>query len=198
MVLVPITAKIVDHFHGDLTIFGLAIQMPISLPFSWPCFYFASLFFAIASFVFSLRCPSLIADYSDGRDFLDRGGHSAELKNQIRAYWDNLPECPVFEIVSPDAAVRRLTFIKMMIWHMTRQESQALTEEIARSVFERGTFNEGAIIDGYSDAKRVLENVDNLARTVCKWSYFSGFALLGLVVCQNTWFVVKVVLRLGA
>ena len=140
----------------------------------------------------------MIADYSDGRNFLDRGGHSSELKNQIRAHWDNLPQCPMLNIVDQDPTRRKAAFVNMMIWHMTQQESHIDTFEQAQSVFERSTFNEGGIIDGYSDATRVLDEVEYWARSVCQWSYIIGFALLVLVVCQNTGFVIKVVLRLAA
>ena len=77
VVAVPITAKLVPQLEAMLSIVGSEITL--SLPFSWQMFYFGSVFFAISSFIYSMKCPHLIQNYRTPNDYWKDGHGLREL-----------------------------------------------------------------------------------------------------------------------
>lgn len=75
LLFVPIAAKALQTVENPLTLTGLSEQLHVSmeLPFSWKIFYGAAVLFSIANLVFYARCPEIIRDFSNFRDFQNQG-----------------------------------------------------------------------------------------------------------------------------
>lgn len=185
MVLVPLVAKTAGQLPVRFVVLDAAITFPIDLPFSWPFFYFASVSFAAASFLFSWRCPSLISKYSDGQDFFTRGGHSSELRNQMRCYMNEVPSCADLKINDSTQAERTAQFRSLIETHMHKPPG----ETPAGSRFDTWHFMGGAIMDAYADATLAFDQTRITARAACVVMYSIGFLGLLIVLCQNVAFV---------
>lgn len=96
IVLVPFFAKLFERLpdHMDIILFKTKIPLTFQLPFNLTIFYCCSVFFGIASVIYSLRCPAVIKDYQDAGDFLAKNGTANTLlalslkldKSQIKKY----------------------------------------------------------------------------------------------------------------
>lgn len=82
MVFVPIAAKFLEYIKNPIEIdFGLnyVFHVNIALPFSWSLLFFASLFISMGNILYSIRCPDIIAPFSDYNDYKNSGRGYVEL-----------------------------------------------------------------------------------------------------------------------
>lgn len=70
--LVPIAAKVLASTNRtlDLQLLGTNLTLTLDLPFSWTLFFFASLFFALGTALYTLRVPTFISLFPTGAEFL--------------------------------------------------------------------------------------------------------------------------------
>ena len=75
LILVPILAKLLIKVGPEIQIpIGKSVvTFNLDLPFSWKMFYFASVAFAVASFIYSVWCPEFVRRYSTFSDYTDDG-----------------------------------------------------------------------------------------------------------------------------
>ncbi|MDM8540005.1 hypothetical protein QUF90_02855 [Desulfococcaceae bacterium HSG9] len=81
---VPIAAKLlvkVDDISIDL--FYSKLEICLELPFSWKLFYFSSICFSVASFIYNLKCPKLIKEFNDFNQYGITGRSGIQLKEFI-------------------------------------------------------------------------------------------------------------------
>jgi len=57
----------------------------LGLPFSWKIFYFSSVAFAIASSVYSIKCPAIVRYYTGYPDFQQQGKGGREITAAFKA-----------------------------------------------------------------------------------------------------------------
>lgn len=63
--LVPIASKALANIGNtaNIQVFSHEFLITLSLPFSWKVFYFAAVFFTLATILFKFRCPRLIREH---------------------------------------------------------------------------------------------------------------------------------------
>ncbi len=183
---VPIAAKVIAQIQQQqINLMGVKIPVPLSLPFSWCYFYWASLAFSGASLIFSIRCPTLISEFADGHAFLSRGGHTSEMRNQIRKYLTEVEKCPELSIDGNTFKAREEQLRKIILKHMVKPAHPVDIDD----PFESFHFTEGAIMDAYADATLAYDHIRPWSRFFCVILYGCGFALLGWILLRNTMFV---------
>lgn len=72
---VPVSANVLLWLRDkQFQVLGETISLAtFDLPFSWKFAFFASVFFSIASLIFTWKCPPLISDYENPADFQAQG-----------------------------------------------------------------------------------------------------------------------------
>jgi hypothetical protein len=86
IIVVPILAKLLQNLTSpvQVSILGSTPVVNLSLPFSWYCFYFAAIAFALGSILYSMYCPLIIANFANFREYTDSGGEGFRLASEIR------------------------------------------------------------------------------------------------------------------
>jgi len=82
VVAVPIVAKLVPQLESIIS--SENNKIILSLPFSWQMFYFGSIFFALAAWIYSSKCPHLIQTYSRPNDYWETGHGLRELNGYAK------------------------------------------------------------------------------------------------------------------
>lgn len=79
--IVPPLAKALAYIPPTLSLrlFGRDILFQFDLPFSWKAFYFSAVSFAVATAVFSVRCPRIIKEHTTAADFVAAGKGYAQI-----------------------------------------------------------------------------------------------------------------------
>ena len=81
LLFVPLAAKALERFDAMVAIpfLGSKQMLTLSLPFSWQMFYFSSVAFAIATFIYTWKCPRIVRDYDRLSDFTEEGKGSRQI-----------------------------------------------------------------------------------------------------------------------
>ena len=87
LVVVPMLARAASKLEETIRIdlFGTAVQVDVALPFTWQIFFFASVAFAIAGGLYSIRCPRLLRETPNFQDFRQQGKGMSFLESHLEA-----------------------------------------------------------------------------------------------------------------
>lgn len=81
LILVPLAAKFLSLMPEQIEFHLMGADIPLSmgLPFRWKLFYFMALSFAVGQAVYAIRCPYLIKNYRDFKQYSESHIGSADL-----------------------------------------------------------------------------------------------------------------------
>ncbi|OCH11036.1 hypothetical protein [Aliivibrio sp. 1S128] len=161
--IVPIAAKVLSLTNemATVTLFDYTFQVNLALPFSWRLFYFAALFFALATLIYQARCPRLIKEYSTFATFDNEGKPEWHLR-------------PYAEDIGINYESFKDDLESSMLEHDGRMHKD---KEYVQSVFWN--------LHWSADKKR---RVSFLSCFAC---YVIGFVLISIVFFQNFAWVIK-------
>ncbi|MCI0562641.1 MAG: hypothetical protein MN733_29530 [Nitrososphaera sp.] len=80
--LVPIAANALAKINdkvATLSVFGYTFDIQLSLPFSWPLFYFSALCFVLGNVFFYMYCPRLVTEHGNFAEFVGKGKNIQQL-----------------------------------------------------------------------------------------------------------------------
>jgi len=190
---VPLCAKIllkVGNEHS-ITVLGSTFTITLGLPFSWKFFFYSSVVFSIASFLYSLSCPPIVRDYQRFSDFIGEGKDGRQIQE---AFGDLLTGA------LRDKKTELLRFIDTYIQPIERGEETTVDIESERSDSALGQFYRVMLLSLEIPKKNLSGTfwyVRNLAdmsaptwRWLCAIFYMIGFVLLLVVFIQNFFYVV--------
>lgn len=167
-VFVPIAAKLIAPIAGQETmIWGLRLH--IGLPFSWQCFFFAALFFSAANLIYDVRCPWIIKRFSLPGEFLSAGFSRLRLKMEAARLQEALEALPTKD--HDDVAN-----LNKVLGDNAGHPGESAEE--LRNMY--------IVLTGYAD------HIHPGSRRAATWLYYAGFLLIGVVVAQNIWSVLRV------
>ncbi len=181
VVTIPLVAKVLGQLEPSysLVVFGTKLTIVLQLPFSWTMFYFGSVFIALATLLFSLKCPALISRYKNSREFIDAVNSEFILRNE-----------------AIDASIRQKNehiLVSFANWFCQRDD--ALSQINAESMLVHHRIR----IDQFADAFYYLRMTVNLEMPRVRWIiaafYFVGFGCFAVVFTEAFWSVVRIVLR---
>lgn len=188
MAFVPMAANCMSAMDGtvEFELFGASIPIRLSLPFQWKLFYWSSVALAMASGAFSLRCPRIVKDFVDYRDFAERGHGDVSLLDMM---------CSTYVIGNEDQA---LTLIQTVAHEYATDESATNVERallgseqdrIEQSI-RLIRLRDGTQSDCWHQAIRLANSSRVLSRLFCAGLYSVGWALLGVILLQGAWSVI--------
>jgi len=173
--IVPVVAKLFEHLGEDIlnfVVFQQQISFSPNLPFSWKVFYFSAMAFAISNLIVKIRCPKIIKDHLSFQSYKDEG----KTLKQLGPYCDETG----------------------FNWGVLAGE---VDKQIPRLQVGKSE-GDGGIADNYPSLSTedpvhyfwpIFEHANILHpiyRFLCTFLYGIGFILFGLVVIQNTLFVI--------
>jgi hypothetical protein len=196
LVAVPLAAKILAAMPNKIHIpwFEFDIPLAIDLPFSWEAFYFSAVFFAIASFLFGISCPSIIKNYDSFTDYEAEGRGFMTLKSEaMRTLVRAINERP-----SPSINWERGTIAPC--YPRTQEMAKALVaahtqlgEKLSALKLEMGDANQKKNLgDLFHYVQEKASMLSVRLRIACTFFYFGGFVLIGMVTLQNLVTVLKI------
>lgn len=179
---VPVVAKslsqVSDYF--PVSIFGNEITLVLKLPFSWEVWFYASCWFAIASFLFSVYCPQIIRDYDRYDEFRGEGkGLSQILDALFRTEYD----MPRYN--DDQFGLRFLAEFK------TTDMPLVNGAQIDREMVKDAAIPTERLPEAFWFIRKGADKLFPFARLVCFYSYILGFALVGILALQNIYAVLK-------
>ena len=154
--IVPLAAKAV-HLPAVNAWIG-----QVHLPFSWQCFFFAALSFALGTFIHDLRSPWCIREFRTPAEFMASGFNESRLLGEFDQIRRDLPQAGFAE---QDAA-----------------NFQTLLEAAARDVLPD---RDRARNDAFQALCAFARHIRPRARVAVSAFYAVGFLLLIVVAVQN-------------
>lgn len=184
--ITPIVAKALSSINQiDLSSVGFDGSINITLPFSWTLFFFSALFFSIGNFLYTLKCPELIRDYSDFNDYISKQNSTHYL---IESFKRDLERWIGF---SPDNTFNELVLRYSPIKNLTERNIQSEKwTKLADSLKEA---DNNPVADIYSGCKLVLKEASKPWRTASTIFYLIGLVLFSIVLVQNIVYVISTI-----
>jgi hypothetical protein len=183
-VFVPIVARITQQINEPLqkAFFGLShTAVWIQLPFSWFMFFFAALFFSIATFLYSISCPEIIRRYPTPIAYYQAGNGILKLID----FFNRLPyeaQKNVFRMLSSEVTKALGAFELETVVEPNEEDLEKLRERMWR--VEREQMNEiFALLYNRFDVSQ------HWMRCIITVFYYTGFALALCVAWQSIHFV---------
>jgi len=185
---VPLLAKLLSRFNNDIVIpfWETPLRFHLSLPFSWKVFYFSAFAFALASFIYSVSCPSIVSNYSRLQEWTDegRGGrqivreflfllfrqsvNAHEQEMRLRHFADTL-QTTVPTISYPESTTHHVDVERAF-------EIEVPPNKLGDAFW---------YVRDYADTRYPI------LRALCSSFYLIGFAFLAVVIMQNFIFVLR-------
>ena len=192
--LVPIAAKAISEIKErmPLNVVGYKFDVLPGLPFSWTAFYFMSVSFAIATFVYSWRCPSIVRRYPSFAQFRDEGTSWKEI---ISSFVD-LHRRPFHaDEWAPLLVTEGLTFLGYFCGRDTVPVRTARglhknAKQFAVAMIDC-EIREQAIADAFWYVQGRADAAEPSSRRTCTIAYIVGFGFFLFVMGQNCWYVLK-------
>ncbi|BAK74040.1 hypothetical protein [Arcobacter sp. L] len=193
--VVPIFAKLLNNLPNKVcfTLQNNYFLLDISLPFSWKFFFFSALFFAIATFIFSLTCPPLIKDFTDMETFKSKGLTKNQLLILFATWIKKKPKIK-------DANGKKINnedFINKFITDYTTDgNNNKLLNELNKSGLDKIVRNiqldKNKEIDAYWLLRSVMSNSHDFFRFIITFFYLLGFSLLLYILILNIKIVIEI------
>ncbi len=222
-VVVPIAANLMQPVPPELSVslFGAHFSIATTLPFSWKLLFFAALFFALASLLFSWRCPTIINRYESYRGFREAEHSGIELIAYTDEFFSRSHHSPygwlgIFFMPDPHSSTyTRIKYIHDSYVVNKPEVEQYAQANLKRVMTERGIQEGdrrykaernrrwwlaimllGRLDDGMSPTifdhmKHETKNLDLATRMLCTFLYAGGFLLVLVIALRSTWFVVR-------
>ncbi|MBZ0089058.1 MAG: hypothetical protein K8H90_01640, partial [Thermoanaerobaculia bacterium] len=192
---VPLAASALSKLGQDhrVMLFGTDWVLHLALPFSWRCFYLASLAFAAATGLFALRCPEMVRRYRSYADFKAEGKGGSQVRDYYLAYClkhridrDSVAQLPKFihefTLEHNDPRVQSWSFPTSSMEHNVE-----LVELLSEVRVEPATEAEA-----FWHVHQVLDKANRLSACVCAVLFLLGITLAGIVMIQNFLYVWRV------
>jgi len=181
---VPFLAKLLARVPHEIHMPFRPQPIPIvvGLPFSWQMFYFSAVAFAIASFVFSARCPIVIRDYDRLGDFLDEGRGGRQIVQSLLRITNR-----------PGIGISREEAEGVLGRFVRRFAENAEQSTQYREILYGMTIAPDQVGDAFWFVRGFADGTSPLARALCSMFYSVGFLFLGVVAAQNFFYVLQFV-----
>ena len=191
---IPIAAKSILAFEAHVLphIGGGHWGHVISLPFSWRVLYLGSLFFAAGTLIFTLRCPPIVRNFSDYRDFDTKGVSSFKLTDWFTGFLYDYPRREDDDTTTMNNG--QMVALGMFTVTAFNQE---LEDAIPNNLPDRTNYEDiaGSLYDLPIPTERVrdtfqlvLDEADTTferSRVACGLFYVLGMTALAIVAVQN-------------
>lgn len=167
LLIVPIFAKISEKMseQASVSIFGVSLQLSLSLPFSWQIFYFSAISIVIANVIFQIYCPDIVKDHPNFAHFKSEGKELQALDNYA---------VQLDEAVLPSDKFHSLTGVNLL--SRDRPSDEAHIQNIFWSVYSLASENS----KGW--------------RRICSTFMLVGIGLITVVIVQNLIWVIRAML----
>lgn len=182
---VPICSKMLGTVN-ELQFSFLSDPIQLSLPFQWRVFYFSSLCFAAATLLFTWKCPL----------FIQRFGTWAVFYKESRSGYRLLTEAAEFArhcVTDTNKRSRWLgKFAKDFTESPYSMPGAVRPPDISEDELLLLTPKNERLTDSYAFLISAWDSQRPRWRATCSILYGIGFFLLGIVVIQNIWFVIRI------
>lgn len=182
-VIVPIIAKLVEGFDGEIPIsLGERVYtLQLVLPFNWQLIFFSAFFFMIANVIYQANCREIVKRYKCFAEFKNDGNSRLQLNEQLKEIvWNNKKNC-----INENYKNIMDAYLK----HYTNTVN--LPSEQKGYLLVLDDLSKAKADDG--NAFNFVYNVANKDKqkwlTVAKCMYICGFTLLGLIALMNVYYV---------
>lgn len=161
--IVPVAAKALSLVSDPLVLSGLSedLVIDLTLPFSWKLFYLSAVLVAVASVIYTVRCPEIIRRFGTFSEFHSEGRRV----DYLRRYFESM-DCDLKE---EDEVIEFYKFGEDL--------NKPDAEEELPKYFWR-----------IHELENVRFPLDRIA---CLGLYCTGLGLIGVVLLQNFIFVVE-------
>lgn len=174
---VPLCAHLLAKTGSQINIplWKSTLTITLGLPFSWKMFYFSSVAFAAASFLYSTQCPSLVRDYDRFSDFADQGKGARHIVQELVVIRSKFS--------STDVHFRK--------WFIDRfaLEPGAVGNDLQRMLDM--DIPKHKLADAFWWVREHADQTKPMVRATCSFCYVIGFVLIFLVLCQNFYYVCR-------
>lgn len=183
-VFVPIVARLTQQINEPLqkALFGLNHNtIWIQLPFSWFMFFFAALFFSVATFLYSVACPEIIRRYPTPIAYYQAGNGILKLID----FFNRLPQevqRNVFQKLSSEVTKALGTFDLETIEEPNDEDLITLRERMWRVPREEMNDIFALLYNRFDVSQHRL-------RCIITTLYYAGFGLALCVTWQSVHFV---------
>jgi len=157
------------------------IMVTFGLPFSWKMFYFSSVAFALASAIYSKKCPKIISEYEKYSDFIKDGRTQEDVKEKF------LESIDVYELrskgIGKEQAKSILDFVRVYCGDADITDKLGM---ISLSNFlDAASIQNEKLREAFWHVRKVADNNHFVSRVICAILYLIAFILVILVLCQN-------------
>ena len=180
---IPLVAKALEQLEPsyNLTLFGTKFTIVLQLPFSWTMFYFGSVFIAVATLLFSLKCPAIISRYRTSREFIDSVNSEFIIRTE-----------------AIDASIRQNNeqiLVSFAHWFCLRNDGEEHSQISAETVLVQYRVQSDRIADAFYFVRtRVNDEMPVLRRWIAA-CFTIGLSCFGVVFAEAFSSVVMVLLR---
>lgn len=190
---VPVAAKVLNSVNQtlDLQILGTTLTLTLDLPFSWALFFFAALFFALGTALYSLRVPSFITQFPTGAEFLAGERESHDLFSHARQVMSLMGKSESLHASLSTGDLYKLsTTQQQLIQDLCECESgeSQYTPHLSWQKISRLEIDQRA---AFWVVHRHADQVRTSSRLLVSPSYLIGGLFLGTVTILNVVFAIK-------
>ncbi len=166
---VPIVAKMLAPLAGK-TVVLWGLELHVALPFSWQCFFFAAVGFSGANFIYDIRCPWIIKNYTKPSDFIAAGFSRLRLAMELQRLK------PALEAIKTEDASDMVNLRSLL----SGKEGY-------------DGYNHDELPNYFITLSTFADHTRPGYRTAATWLYYAGFILLVTVALQNIWSVLTAI-----
>lgn len=172
IVVVPLLTKILSTIESPVSfkINDFYYSLNFDIQYSWFCFYFGAVCFAIASALYAIFCPQLIQRYANYSDFLNQGAHDYHIIETANKY--KIDDRKV------NSAIEKLGSAVPFIKGNSNPIQVNPTYDLIKK-------------DAFYSIYKWLEKKNTTARILSLLFYIFGFALFVSIIVYNFVFVVN-------
>ena len=187
LILVPVLAKFLLKIGPeiDIPLWDFTLTITLALPFSLKMLYFTAVSFAIASFIYSSRCPPIVRDYDRFSDFREEGKGGPQLISALFPL--------VFRPKLFINRTRQVLFVQSFLTKFDELSDDCHAEDDQQStLYERlsgAQIPEEEQANAFWAVRDYADRSSPLARLLCGIFYLSAFAFAFRVLWQNFLYV---------
>jgi len=191
LLIVPIAARLLSQLSRPLhvSLFGHTHAIHLDLPFSWYCFYFAAVAFSIASFLYSVSCPSPIKEFSSFQDYYQAGNGARRLRAILKHAVTKFSLSVEAVGIELKAALQRSQITGLQVTVSDPFEEMDVLESPFKLEYFAALRRE-ELGDLFYVATRACDRGHLVIRALTSLFYLIGFALTLVVLFQSFRFVV--------
>lgn len=186
---VPIVAKLLGTANViSFKIYEQQFTVDLSLPFTWEVFFYSAVFMAIANLIHKLCCPEFIKTYPTCTVFIEQGRTGHQVLQQFTVFVYAASKRETKEQIGPNVC----DFLKSYCEHGVELEKELRTSKItALQALSRAKIADNQECGAFYHAQAFIDRRLPPWRTLCSYSYWIGFLLIAVVLCENVIFVVE-------